>query len=204
MSRYPRYARRPRKSSIRSFGFASLVGEDWSFLHRNDRARKSHSQRYKEKNEANPTRGEAGMRAILRDLKYAFESQAILPTGGRIVDFLLKEIQIAIEVDGASHDESDQQAIDREKESVCEKNGIRVIRFSNYEVLHQPSKVRRLLKEAVHRLKNQTRNENTTEISEFPKVFSNFDEALQIVKSKPGKLALTRNPNGGWLVKTCR
>lgn len=51
-----------------------------------------------------------------------------------ILDFFCYEQRLAIEIDGDSHGDPKQRAYDQARTQWLEQQGIRVIRFTNYEV----------------------------------------------------------------------
>lgn len=55
--------------------------------------------------------------------------------GPFIVDFYCPELRLAVEVDGATHDDPVQQEYDARRTAHIESNGIHVIRFTDGEVL---------------------------------------------------------------------
>ena len=55
--------------------------------------------------------------------------------GPFLVDFYCREQRLVIELDGASH--SDQGQYDLERQAYLEEQNLRVIRFSNDQVLHE-------------------------------------------------------------------
>src|SRR5438128_240796 len=57
--------------------------------------------------------------------------------GGFILDFYCASEKLAVEVDGAQHFSEDGVASDAERTAFLEANGIRVVRFTNVEVLTQ-------------------------------------------------------------------
>ncbi len=58
-----------------------------------------------------------------------------------IVDFYCPKAQLVIEVDGGQHWQPDHAEQDRERDAVLEQVGLRVLRFSNHEVLKQLDQV---------------------------------------------------------------
>lgn len=56
-----------------------------------------------------------------------------------IMDFYSAEIKLAIEVDGLSHD--GRQEYDRKREGELSKLGIKFVRFSEYDVVHETNDV---------------------------------------------------------------
>ena len=66
-------------------------------------------------------------------LGHKFLRQHII--GDYIVDFLCRDVQLVIEVDGGYHSERQQQEDDRVRQEWLESVGYRVIRFTNEEIL---------------------------------------------------------------------
>ena len=64
---------------------------------------------------------------------YTFNRQR--PVGNYIVDFVCKELLLAIEVDGYSHLLEETMVKDKLKDDYLEKEGYRVLRFSDKDVL---------------------------------------------------------------------
>jgi len=64
---------------------------------------------------------------------YTFNRQR--PVGNYIVDFVCKELLLAIEVDGYSHLLEETMVKDNLKDDYLEKEGYRVLRFSDKDVL---------------------------------------------------------------------
>ena len=63
------------------------------------------------------------------------------PIDRYIVDFICMEIKLVVEVDGEIHNNLKQKEYDRERTKDLEGYGLRVIRFSNEEVLDGVFKV---------------------------------------------------------------
>lgn len=59
------------------------------------------------------------------------------PLGGYIADFYCAAARLVIEVDGDSHFSSGGEKYDQRRTEVLELQGIRVIRFTNLEVMQQ-------------------------------------------------------------------
>ncbi len=66
-----------------------------------------------------------------------------------IVDFFCADIGLAVEVDGEYHDQAEQQLADEQRTIELNKVNIKVIRFTNHEVIHNTSEV---LKQIVEHL----------------------------------------------------
>ncbi|NEP34411.1 MULTISPECIES: endonuclease domain-containing protein [Moorena] len=58
------------------------------------------------------------------------------PIGNFIFDFYCAALKLVIEVDGESHYTEAGQAYDKERSQIIEGYGLKVIRFTNDEVLH--------------------------------------------------------------------
>lgn len=58
------------------------------------------------------------------------------PIGPYIADFYCASAKLVIEIDGESHFTPEAQAYDAERTQYLEALGLRIIRFSNLEVLH--------------------------------------------------------------------
>jgi very-short-patch-repair endonuclease len=67
-----------------------------------------------------------------RLLNYRFRRQ--YGVGPYVLDFYCAELKLAIEVDGDSHFQSGAGEHDRERQRYIESLGIRVLRFTNWEV----------------------------------------------------------------------
>ena len=72
-----------------------------------------------------------------------FHRQQII--GNFIVDFFAPQIGLVIELDGCSHDE--RKDYDKEREDYLKSLGLKIIRFSSRETLHE-------LKSVIKKLKN--------------------------------------------------
>ena len=55
--------------------------------------------------------------------------------GPFIVDFYCHEVKLAIEVDGGYHEDPAQKSKDEERTTWLEESGVKIIRFTNEEVL---------------------------------------------------------------------
>ena len=61
--------------------------------------------------------------------------------GDYIVDFLIPDVCLIIEVDGAYHTECEQMQEDEQREETLNRMGYRLIRFTNEEVLYDTDNV---------------------------------------------------------------
>ena len=69
---------------------------------------------------------------FLRYLPWKFVRQKVI--GRYIADFYCAEKKLVIELDGSQHYLDEQEKYDVERTSFMENQGIRVIRFTNYEI----------------------------------------------------------------------
>ncbi len=84
---------------------------------------------------------------FLRDFPHPVLRQK--PIADFIVDFYCAHIELAIEVDGDSHFEEDAMTYDAKRTQALEKLGLRVLRFTNREVMEEFETVcERILQEA--------------------------------------------------------
>lgn len=66
-------------------------------------------------------------------LGYKFRRQH--PLGIYIVDFYCHKLKLVIEVDGSIHDLQDVKDADAERQRQLEMDGLRIVRFTNEEIL---------------------------------------------------------------------
>ena len=88
----------------------------------------------------NQTEAEQALWQMLKGHRVAglnFRRQQVID--GFIVDFYCHRAQLAVEVDGAVHD--DRREYDRQRDAVLGGRGITVLRFSNDQVLQRPESV---------------------------------------------------------------
>jgi len=76
-----------------------------------------------------------------KSLGYEFHRQ--VPIDGYIVDFYCHELNLAIEVDGSSHDNKYEYDVARQK--ILERLGVKFIRFENFDVNKNMNDVLRAL-----------------------------------------------------------
>jgi very-short-patch-repair endonuclease len=72
------------------------------------------------------------------------------PAGMFIIDFYCHEYKLAIELDGPIHDIDDNPEKDTNRTSLLEKLGIKVIRFSNYDVFNNIDQVISTIQKEFH------------------------------------------------------
>ena len=87
-------------------------------------------------NRKNPTLAEQVLWENLRAGQIGLKVLRQHIVGDHIVDFLLPDINLVIEVDGAYHAERQQADDDERRERDLNKLNYNVIRFTNEEVLH--------------------------------------------------------------------
>jgi very-short-patch-repair endonuclease len=88
----------------------------------------------------NLTQPERALWRLLRDRHLAelkFRRQQ--PVGDYIVDFFCEASNLIVELDGRSHD--DRGEYDRRRQRWLESRGLRIMRVSNDDVLHDPESV---------------------------------------------------------------
>lgn len=90
---------------------------------------------------ANPTLAEQALWPCLanKQLGFRFRRQYIIDD--YIVDFVCLPQRLVVEIDGAYHDEEEQQKVDALRSERLNALGFRVIRFSNEEVLNNIEEV---------------------------------------------------------------
>lgn len=82
-----------------------------------------------------PTRAEQLLWGELRDHKLDHQFRRQHPLGGYILDFYCHQARLCVEVDGGIHNDKEVQKRDAERDELCREEGIRVVRFTNEEVL---------------------------------------------------------------------
>ena len=87
-------------------------------------------------NRLNPTLAEQVLWEHIRAGQIGYRVLRQYVVGDYIVDFLLPEVNLIIEVDGAYHSERQQQEDDDIRERALVKMNYNIIRFSNDEVLY--------------------------------------------------------------------
>ena len=64
-----------------------------------------------------------------------FKFRRQFPIVGYVVDFVCLECNLVVELDGSQH--SEQEAYDRDRAGILKKNGYRILRFWNNELLER-------------------------------------------------------------------
>ncbi len=70
-----------------------------------------------------------------------------------IVDFYCHECKLVVEVDGSIHKLEGQKEYDNGRTYELEQLGLKVVRFTNNQVLQQPEKVIELIKKSITKAK---------------------------------------------------
>ena len=76
-----------------------------------------------------------------------------------IADFYCHAAKLVIEVDGSQHYSAQGQAYDKERSEILERYGLRVLRFSNYEIDTQFSSVCDTIYQAIKERMQVTTND---------------------------------------------
>lgn len=82
----------------------------------------------------NPTLAERKLWGYLRNFPVKMWRQK--PINQFIVDFYCPKLKLVIEVDGDSHFTQEGLVYDQERTQILENYGLKVVRFTNYEVLN--------------------------------------------------------------------
>lgn len=83
-------------------------------------------------------------------MDYPFRRQR--PILGFVVDFMCKNLNLVIEVDGASHEWPGAHERDAWRQRLIENAGFKVIRFKDDEVMTNLSRVRMLIEESIREI----------------------------------------------------
>ena len=84
---------------------------------------------------SNMTNAETKLWEFLRSKPGGFKFRRQHPLGIYIADFFCYQLKLAIEVDGRIHERADIRQTDAERQKLIEADGIRVMRFTNEQVL---------------------------------------------------------------------
>ncbi len=77
------------------------------------------------------------------------------PVGEYIVDFYCHEYGLVIEIDGDTHGQKETQIKDQKRTAFLESKGLRVIRFTNPEVLHNIDGIMESLESLLNEIKEE-------------------------------------------------
>ena len=89
----------------------------------------------------------------IRKKKLGYEFHRQLPIGNYIVDFYCRDLNLAIEIDGDSHNYTGDYDTTRQEE--LERSGVKIIRFNDLFVKKDMDGVIRLLKYKIEDLENE-------------------------------------------------
>jgi very-short-patch-repair endonuclease len=87
-------------------------------------------------NRKNLTEAESKFWELVKNGGIGFEFVRQKPVKSFILDFYSKELNLGIEIDGGYHLDVKEKARDKERENILKEMGIRVLRFTNYEILN--------------------------------------------------------------------
>jgi len=90
---------------------------------------------------------EAQLWALLRRNQRGLRFRRQHPIGPYILDFYCPAVRLCVEVDGPVHDELEQMEHDLRRTKWLELQGIRVLRFSDREVMDRPVAVLKAIEE---------------------------------------------------------
>ena len=77
------------------------------------------------------------------------------PLGKYIVDFYCHEYRLVVEIDGDSHYTEEAQIKDQKRTAFLESKGLRVVRFTNREVVHNIDGVMESLENLLNKIKEE-------------------------------------------------
>jgi very-short-patch-repair endonuclease len=77
---------------------------------------------------------------MLRDFKFRVLRQR--PIDNFIVDFYCPKMKLVIEIDGAGHFNDEGKTLDQERTEILKAYGLRIVRFSDYDVMKHFPQVR--------------------------------------------------------------
>jgi very-short-patch-repair endonuclease len=86
----------------------------------------------------------------MRQLGFQFHRQ--VPMDQYIVDFYCHELMLAIEVDGATHDNEEGLTMDQNRQLKLEKYGVKFLRFDDVDVKHSLANVVEAIKDYIIQL----------------------------------------------------
>ncbi len=94
-----------------------------------------------------PTKAEDALWNVIRNKKTGYKIRRQHSIDIFIVDFVCLEKKLVIEIDGEIHNDKEIVEYDKERTAILNLCGFEVIRFSNEEVLQNPYKVAKMIKE---------------------------------------------------------
>ena len=113
----------------------------------------SHMKRHAREMRRSPTHAEARLWSWLRNRRFVnLKFRRQVPVGRYILDFYCAELKLAIEVDGAHHNDSHMVDYDSVRTYYLQERGICVLRIPNELVVRDPEMVGEMIKYAVAEL----------------------------------------------------
>jgi len=103
----------------------------------------------------NMTLGEVALWREINNKKLGVRFSRQIPIDNFIVDFYCKDLQLAIEVDGSIHFEEGQEEKDNLRQQKLEFLGVKVIRFSDWDVRNNLSWVIREIEKEIFELQSE-------------------------------------------------
>lgn len=102
----------------------------------------THLKRHARELRRSPTRAEARLWSWLRNRRFVnLKFRRQVPVGRYILDFYCAELKLAIEVDGAHHNQVDMADYDSMRTYYLERRGIYVLRIPNELIVRDPEMV---------------------------------------------------------------
>jgi len=83
------------------------------------------------------TDAEKKLWSFLRDNQLGVRFRRQFPIGRHVLDFYCHEAKLNVEIDGVGHYNDEGTRNDEERDSELERQGIKVLRYSNPEVMEQ-------------------------------------------------------------------
>lgn len=103
----------------------------------------------------NMTLGEVALWREINNKTLGVRFSMQIPIDNFIVDFYCKDLQLAIEVDGSIHFEEGQEEKDNLRQQKLESLGVKVIRFSDWDVRNNLSWVIREIEKEIFELQGE-------------------------------------------------
>ena len=110
-----------------------------------------------------PTKAEEALWNCLRNRKISHKIRRQHIVNGFIADFICVEKRAIIEVDGGIHDTKEQKEYDEYRTDVLLNNGFYVFRFKNEDVLENPYKVAKKIKDNLDELPTQVKHYSSSQ-----------------------------------------
>ena len=68
-----------------------------------------------------------------------------VPVAGYMIDFCCLSARLGVEADGGQHSREQGKQYDRERSDALRRKGIRILRFSDYDILKYPDAVQQTI-----------------------------------------------------------